>query len=59
MRGRLIQFTYSPASPIGVCLADALGFERKRVRRIALNLPPAAVWVYTKQEDPRTCCLPT
>jgi phospholipid N-methyltransferase len=47
--GRLIQFTYSPLPPISVLLAKRLGFEGARVRRIALNLPPAAVWVYEKK----------
>jgi phosphatidylethanolamine/phosphatidyl-N-methylethanolamine N-methyltransferase len=47
--GRLIQFTYSPFPPISVMLARRLGFEGSRVRRIAINLPPAAVWVYEKQ----------
>lgn len=47
--GRLIQFTYSPLAPISVALAKRLGFEGKRVRRVAINLPPAAVWVYEKK----------
>lgn len=46
--GRLIQFTYSPLAPIPVTLANRLGLEGNRVRRVALNLPPAAVWVYEK-----------
>ncbi len=47
--GQLIQFTYSPLPPISVVLAKRLGFEGTRVRRIAINLPPAAVWVYEKK----------
>jgi len=47
--GRLIQFTYSPLPPISAMLARRLGFEGSRVRRIVINLPPAAVWVYEKK----------
>jgi len=47
--GRLIQFTYSPLAPISVELAKRLGMEGTRVRRVAINLPPAAVWVYEKK----------
>jgi phosphatidylethanolamine/phosphatidyl-N-methylethanolamine N-methyltransferase len=47
--GRLIQFTYSPLAPISVALAKRLGLEGNRVRRVAINLPPAAVWVYEKK----------
>jgi phosphatidylethanolamine/phosphatidyl-N-methylethanolamine N-methyltransferase len=50
--GRLIQFTYSPLPPISVVLAKRLGFEGTRVRRIAINFPPAAVWVYEKKFSP-------
>ena len=51
--GRLVQFTYSPLPPISVLLAKRLGFEGNRVRRIAINLPPAAVWVYEKKRSVR------
>ncbi len=47
--GRLIQFTYSPLPPISGWLAKRLDLEGSRVRRIAINLPPAAVWVYEKK----------
>jgi phosphatidylethanolamine/phosphatidyl-N-methylethanolamine N-methyltransferase len=46
--GRLIQFTYSPLPPISVALSKRLGFKGSRVRRVAINFPPAAVWVYEK-----------
>ncbi len=49
--GRLIQFTYSPFPPISVSLAKRLGFQGNRVRRVAINLPPAAVWVYEKKNS--------
>jgi phosphatidylethanolamine/phosphatidyl-N-methylethanolamine N-methyltransferase len=48
--GRLVQFTYSPRAPIKTMLADSLGLEGARARRIAMNLPPAVVWVYTRQQ---------
>jgi phosphatidylethanolamine/phosphatidyl-N-methylethanolamine N-methyltransferase len=47
--GRLIQYTYSPFPPISVALAKRLGFDGHRVRLVAINLPPAAVWVYEKK----------
>ena len=51
--GRLVQFTYSPLPPISALLAKRLGLEGSRVRRIAINLPPAAVWVYEKKRSVR------
>lgn len=47
--GTLVQFTYSPLPPIPDALARALGVSGTRVARVLCNLPPAAVWVYTKQ----------
>lgn len=49
--GRLVQFTYSPFPPISAVLAKRLDFEGSRVRRVAINLPPAAVWVYEKKRS--------
>ena len=46
MGGVLVQFTYSPLSPIPDVLAAALGVSGRRVARVFSNLPPAAVWVY-------------
>lgn len=48
--GTLVQFTYSPLPPIPDALTRALGVSGTRVARVLCNLPPAAVWVYTKQK---------
>ena len=47
--GCLVQFTYSPKPPIPASLAEALGVSGERVSRVLRNVPPANVWVYTKQ----------
>jgi phosphatidylethanolamine/phosphatidyl-N-methylethanolamine N-methyltransferase len=47
--GRLIQFTYSPFSPINKRLCERLGLKGHRVKFVLLNLPPATVWVYEKR----------
>jgi phospholipid N-methyltransferase len=46
--GRLIQFTYGPASPIRRRERDALGLRVKRAGATMRNLPPAAVYVYQR-----------
>lgn len=42
--GRVLQYTYSPASPLR---RRALGIEGQRVGVALANLPPAHVWAYT------------
>ena len=49
--GTLVQFTYSPLPPIPDTLARALGLSGTRVGRVLWNLPPAAVWVYTRRAE--------
>ena len=46
--GALVQFTYSPLPPISAALAAALGVAGARAALVAWNLPPAAVWRYTR-----------
>jgi len=49
--GPYIQFTYGPMSPIG---RERLGLEGRIARRIAVNLPPAYVWVYHRPGERRS-----
>ncbi len=48
--GQLIQYTYSPTDPIPADEHRALGISGRRVAWVALNLPPATVWVYKKAQ---------
>jgi len=47
-RGRFIQFTYGPASPLSRELLNELGLQGQRVGVAWLNVPPATVYVYTR-----------
>jgi phosphatidylethanolamine/phosphatidyl-N-methylethanolamine N-methyltransferase len=47
--GRLIQFSYSPFSPISKNLMQRLAFTGQRVKFVPFNVPPASVWLYQKQ----------
>jgi len=47
-RGRFIQFTYGPASPVRRHERDALGLRMHRAGFAARNLPPATVYVYQR-----------
>lgn len=49
--GALVQFTYSPFAPIPRALCAALGWSGRRVAWVPWNLPPAAVWVYTRRTE--------
>jgi phosphatidylethanolamine/phosphatidyl-N-methylethanolamine N-methyltransferase len=44
--GQLIQFTYAARCPIP---ARSLGLNAERVGRVWMNLPPAAVWRFTRK----------
>jgi phospholipid N-methyltransferase len=50
--GRLVQFTYGPLSPISDRLRRRLGLQAKRIGQVWNNLPPAAVWCYTRLRLP-------
>lgn len=47
-RGRFIQFTYGPASPLSRELLGELGLQGQRAGVAWLNVPPATVYVYTR-----------
>ncbi|HEX7348302.1 MAG TPA: methyltransferase [Rhodanobacteraceae bacterium] len=47
-RGRLIQFTYGPTSPVRRAERDALGLRVRRAGFALRNLPPASVFVYER-----------
>ena len=47
-RGRFIQFTYGPASPLSRELLNELGLQGQRAGVAWLNVPPATVYVYTR-----------
>lgn len=49
--GALVQFTYSPFQPVTRAECAALGWSGRRVAWVPWNLPPAAVWVYTRQTE--------
>lgn len=48
-RGRFVQFTYGPSSPVVQDVLDALDLETRRGPTAWLNLPPASVYVYTRR----------
>lgn len=47
-RGRFIQFTYGPKSPVRRSERDALGVRVQRAGFALRNLPPASVFVYER-----------
>lgn len=53
--GSIIQFTYSPGSPIRRSVRDALGIEVRRVGSTWRNLPPATVFAISRRIDSMAC----
>jgi phospholipid N-methyltransferase len=49
--GRLIQFTYGPSSPVPRELLADLGLQVRRGGSAWWNVPPAAVYVYTRNRS--------
>jgi phosphatidylethanolamine/phosphatidyl-N-methylethanolamine N-methyltransferase len=49
--GRFIQFTYGPASPVSRELLNELGLQVVRAGVAWRNVPPAAVYVYTRNRS--------
>ena len=49
--GRLIQFTYGPSSPVPRDLLAELGLQVRRGGFAWWNVPPAAVYVYTRNRS--------
>lgn len=50
--GRFVQFTYRTHSPVPPRVIKALGLRAWRYTRVWLNLPPAAIWVYERVDEP-------
>jgi phosphatidylethanolamine/phosphatidyl-N-methylethanolamine N-methyltransferase len=46
--GRFVQFTYRFASPVAHAAVERLGLVARRAEIVWLNLPPAAIWVYSR-----------
>jgi phospholipid N-methyltransferase len=49
--GRLIQFTYGPSSPVPRELLGELGLQVRRAGIAWRNVPPASVYVYTRNRS--------
>jgi phospholipid N-methyltransferase len=49
--GRLIQFTYGPSSPVPRELLSEMGLQVRRGGFAWWNVPPAAVYVYTRNRS--------
>ena len=49
--GRFIQFTYGPSSPVSRELLDELGLHSVRAGMAWRNVPPAAVYVFTRKNS--------
>lgn len=47
--GALVQFTYGPASPVSRRIVSRLGLKAQRASWVMDNIPPAAVWRYSRQ----------
>jgi phosphatidylethanolamine/phosphatidyl-N-methylethanolamine N-methyltransferase len=45
--GFMLQYSYSPVAPVP---AEKLGIEARMARFVALNVPPAFVWKYTRPQ---------
>jgi phospholipid N-methyltransferase len=49
--GRLIQFTYGPASPVAREVLEALDLNSRRGNFAWWNMPPATVYVYSRNRS--------
>ena len=47
--GHFVQFTYGPQPPVADEVAQALGLQVRRGTFVLRNLPPATVYVYTRE----------
>jgi phospholipid N-methyltransferase len=45
--GHILQFSYGPLSPLCV---KKLGLKKKRLGHILLNIPPATIWQYSRED---------
>lgn len=48
-QGRFIQFTYGPANPVAAEVSESLGLKARRSNIAWWNIPPATVWVYSRE----------
>ncbi|GIX35209.1 MAG: phospholipid methyltransferase [Lysobacteraceae bacterium] len=51
--GRMVQFTYGPTCPVRAEVLEELGLEARRGQVTWRNVPPAAVWVFTRKGEGR------
>ena len=49
--GAMVQFTYSPTSPVPKKLRDSLNLVALNNRRVWRNMPPAVVWTFARAPD--------
>jgi phosphatidylethanolamine/phosphatidyl-N-methylethanolamine N-methyltransferase len=49
--GFVVQFTYGAGEPLAAAVRGALHLTAQRGRRVWANLPPARVWIYSRQGD--------
>lgn len=49
--GRFIQFTYGPQAPVAEDVVQSLGLRVRRGDFVLRNVPPATVYVYTREPD--------
>ncbi len=49
--GRLIQFTYGPSCPVSKEVLTALGLKSRRASMTLWNMPPATVYVFSRQRS--------
>ena len=50
-QGRFVQFTYGPATPVAQEVLDALALNARRGAFVWRNLPPATVFVFTRNRS--------
>ena len=50
-QGRYIQFTYGPATPVSQDVLDSLALNARRGAFVWRNLPPATVFVFTRNRS--------
>lgn len=51
-RGRLVQFTYGPRSPVPRPLVRQMGLRVQRAGMVLWNMPPATVYTYQRAASP-------
>ena len=49
-RGRFLEFSYGPFSPVPGALIRQLGLHASRLERVWGNVPPATIWSYARHD---------